>query len=244
METGRPDRDSARLDPVARVGRVPHPWPRVITIVMEVVLLGLIGLQVVDTDRAGAADADGWHSDELVIADLTANIRDAPDSLLESSLGSGDPVGYPEPWPASPGPSTSACFDSSLAAEDRRRGIAASLLTNVVLPADGTTLSGSAVIDASTSFRGSDTAVQFRASGEHLHDDLVSAHLTPNGWDRDLGHPGSSQRGLSAAERGAPCRDRGGPQQSRRSSGPQPVGQGVRPGCLRTGSGGRHWAAP
>ena len=136
--------------------------------VTEIVLLGLIGLQVVAGGRAGAADADGWHSDELVIADLTANIQKAPDSLLESYLGSGNPVGYYRTLAGVARSEHLSLFDSSLAAEDRRRGIAASLLTNVVLPADGTTLSGTAVIDASTSFRGPDTAVQFRVSGEHL----------------------------------------------------------------------------
>ena len=108
-----------------------------ITIVMEVVLLGLIGLQVVDADRAVAADADGWHSDELVIADLTANIQNAPDSLLESYPARATPWEILRTLAGFARSEHLSLFDASLAAEDRRRGIAASLLTNVVLPADG-----------------------------------------------------------------------------------------------------------
>lgn len=154
---------------------------QMLSILSVVVLLGILTFQVVDGDAAAMNYAGGWRSHEFTVADVTANIGHAPDSLVESQLGA-YPASYIRPLASYAASQHLSLFDTPLATEDRDRGLFPALLTQIIIPKDGASLSGTELLDAEA-VTTDDTSVQFRISGPTLgHALTISSTKTLYGW--------------------------------------------------------------
>ncbi len=165
----------ARLDHIIGLRELPEgldpiPRTRVVSMVALVALLGLVAVQVIAGDSGAIDDADAWHANQLMVADLTANVNQAPEGLLNAYLGPA-PAGYFRSMAGFARSQQLSLFDTSLAAEDQRRGIPPSLLR----PIEGTKLSGTQTLIAYAAVKeAATTTVQFRVTGGGLRDDIVS----------------------------------------------------------------------
>jgi hypothetical protein len=157
-------------------------WPRVVSLLALAGLLALMAIQLQLGTSPALADASAWHNQELTIAEVTANIDSASDTLVTRYLGS-YPASYMRQMARFAQAQHLSLFDTPLAAEDRRQGLNPDLLTVLLVPADGTIVSGVQVLDASAEVTKGVTAVQFRATGGNLHDAVIGVgRQTLVGW--------------------------------------------------------------
>ena len=160
----------------------PMPWTKVLALVSLIVLVGIMCVQVTSGDKAAMRNGGGWRSQELDVADVTANIHQAPDSLVESQLGS-YPPSYIRPLASFAKSDRLSLFNTPLVTEDVERGIFPSLLTQVIRPEDGTRLSGDELLEARAVPVPGITSVQFQISSSSLASALmITAARTDYGW--------------------------------------------------------------
>jgi hypothetical protein len=144
-------------------------------------LVALIVLALVIGTHPALDDAAAFRAEGLAADNVTANINDASDAVIASTLGS-YPVPYMRQLAGFAARDRLSLFDTPLAAEDRKRGLAASEIVTVVRPKYGDRLSGLQLVIAQISTKGV-TTVQFRISGPRLHGDVViKAKRTYVGW--------------------------------------------------------------
>ena len=91
-----------------------------VTVAVQLVLVGLILVQAVLTTRSGITAASDWHQRQLVAADVAVNIDEADDSLVQNALGLyGDyPTGLIRQMIATARSEHLSLFDTPLAAKD------------------------------------------------------------------------------------------------------------------------------
>jgi hypothetical protein len=158
-------------------------WP-----ILRLVLLSAVLLQIVFGAINGVTEARELHSDQISISDITANIDKAPDVLIEREV-------FQTPkWIRSMAHVAQArhlsLFATSAAATFNREGLFpafSELSTYVLLPANGATLSGTAVLDAVVTGDEPPTKVTFHLTGGSYPDNVIGtgrATLTPTlaGW--------------------------------------------------------------
>jgi hypothetical protein len=162
--------------------RIP-PIPRR-TVVNAVALGGLLVLMVIQFTvgfGAGLADANGWHGQELTVADVTANIDQATDGVVSGQLGQ-YPPSYIRPLAAFARAQHLSLFDTPLAPQLADEGLYPSLLTAVVYPKAWSVLSGSQFLDAFANTQGI-SSVEIRATGGTLDQRVVAkAQRHDYGW--------------------------------------------------------------
>jgi Bacterial Ig domain len=158
------------------------PWAQVVTVAAQLVLVVLIVFQLVLGTENGLIFARAWRSQEAVIADVSVNVKKAPDPMVQSQLGQLDPsfirqmAGYARSQRLS-------LFGTSVVAADTRQGLFPSLLTGVIVPADGSTVSGNTALDAVVSDSTNVKRVEFQATGPSLHGAIIGiATPKPYGW--------------------------------------------------------------
>ena len=209
------------------------------------VLSGLLVLEVLLGFTNGLTEGRNWHDTQSKVADVTANIKAAPDQLVRTFspyIYSAEQVRRLAAFASA---DRLSLFATSLASTDRRSGLFAGVVTKVIRPSNGAVLSGKALLDATTASTANGTTVQFRVTGHGLHDALVATgQLSPYGWLASWDYHHRGRRFLPIAQR---CLLR------RRKDGREPVdhGGGRPPGpCLArrmsqdggTGVGGLHAA--
>jgi hypothetical protein len=134
-------------------------------LLLPFVVLGLILVQIcVGTYEAFAA-ADVWHSRELIVADVTANINRAPNGLVQNTIGSLDQrAGFIRRMTHVASENHLSLFGTGLAAEFRRRGLTIDRTpptTEVVDPRSGTSVHGVQILGAKASQKYGVTRVTF-----------------------------------------------------------------------------------
>ena len=63
------------------------PWAQVVAVAAQLVLVVLIFFQVVLGTENGLNFARAWRGQEAVIADVSVNVKKAPDSMVQTQLG-------------------------------------------------------------------------------------------------------------------------------------------------------------
>jgi len=153
---------------------VPHLLPNLgpvgqlwTPVVLFVFALLLAVVQPVVSNKNGPADSGAWHSEEMNIANVTANIARAPNYVVQSTLG-GYSVPYMRQMAAFARSDHLSLFGTSLASEQAGAGLAASLQTSVLRPAQDATLRGTTTLVAGV-LAPDVTDVQFVVTGEGLN---------------------------------------------------------------------------
>ncbi len=192
---GRQDRGAGEWQGRATGKRTPLPGRKVVDGLVLGVLIVLVGAQVVVGVPAGLSDARSWHQRQLVTADVTANLSQAPDNVLEDELGQWPP-GFVRQMDQIARADRLSLFATPVAGALQRQGLFPSVVTQILTPADGGTVSGVQPLDASNLSRRAHTTVQFHLSWPPRHDVLIgtateteigyllqwdSTH-EPNGW--------------------------------------------------------------
>ena len=160
-----------------RSGRI--AWP-----VVRWVVVGAVVLQIVLGTLNGLSEAGRVRGDETALADITANIDRAPDSLV------GDEVLQSPAWIRNMAQIAKtdhlSLFATAAAAEYQKEGLFpwfSTIRIGVVIPADGATLSGVVLLDAVTVGDVSPTKVTFSvAAGSRPTELLGRAIRTADGW--------------------------------------------------------------
>jgi hypothetical protein len=147
---------------------------------------GLLVLQFLLGWGPGIGGAAGWHSAELERMNVAANSADASDGLLVSVLG---PDGNPyEPasslrqYVAEAKADRLSFFATQKAAQEVRQGLDRYLNTAVIRPAPGSTLSGTAILDAAVGDIHNVERVQFMARSSSRTTIVGRAMATGFGW--------------------------------------------------------------
>jgi hypothetical protein len=158
-------------------------------------LVLVIIVQAVLGVPSGLKDARTWHQEELVAADVTVNVGQVPDGLLQAAVGQWPP-GYIRQLADFARTDRLSLFATPMAASYRRQGLLPSVATAVVAPTDGAVVSGTTVLDARSLYHSPGTTVQFRLSRTAAHDTLIGratgtnygyvlhwgTTTVPNGW--------------------------------------------------------------
>lgn len=168
-DRGRPGPGGAPDVPhlLPNLGPVGQLWTPVVLFVFALVLAVC---QPVVSNKNGPADSGAWHSEEMNIANVTANITRAPNYVVQSTLG-GYSVPYMRQMAAFARSDHLSLFGTSLADEQASAGLAATLQTSVLRPAQDATLRGTTTLVAGVLAPGV-TDVEFVVTGEGL--DLVA----------------------------------------------------------------------
>jgi hypothetical protein len=189
LRTRTPDRSASivYLDgPVTRLLGLPtrhdpgRRWDQTFLFASRGVLVLAIGLLAVVGTANGLAKANRWRGTELQAADVTVNIKDASDSLVSKAVASGaseEVSSIKELTPFARSERLSL-FNTPLVARDTLRGS----YSVIQRPLDGTILSGTVVLAATTG-ASSNLTVRFFASGGALHQASIATGLhTTVGW--------------------------------------------------------------
>jgi hypothetical protein len=163
--------------------RSPLPRSAKVTWLAQLVLVILLVVQVGAATGQGLLFARAWHDQELTMADVEANIDRAPNGLILATLGA-YPTSFVRPLARFAQAQHLGLYNSGLYAQDRRSGLASSLVTQVLSPANRAVLSGTKVIWSEAYLSDPHDAVEFRVSGNGLHGKIV-AHTYKflfNGW--------------------------------------------------------------
>jgi len=136
------------------------------------VLVVVMGLQVVVSNRQGTTDGRGWRAYELTVANVTANIRSAPDDVIANTLGDYDPS-FIRSMAEVAREERLSLFATNLAATQERVGLDESVLVRVARPADGAVLAGEALLDAGA-YPDHVTSVEFLITGGGHRDTVVA----------------------------------------------------------------------
>jgi hypothetical protein len=147
----------------------------------------LLVLQFLLGWRPGIEGAAGWHTAELERMNVAANSADASDGLLVTALG---PDGNPyEPaaslrqYVAEAKADRLSFFSTPAAAQEVRQGLDRYLNSAVIRPVPGSTLSGSAILDAAVGDVHNLKRVQFMARSSPSQTIVVgTARGTGYGW--------------------------------------------------------------
>ncbi len=159
-----------------------YPWDALISLGAIAVFVLLMVSQALQGTQAGLDNARAWRSQLLGVADVTANIDKAPDSLVQSQLGP-YPIPYMRSLAAFSRSHRLSLFDTGLAAADGRQGIFPNLVTSVILPRSGAVVSGPSLLDARVGDARGMRELQFRVTGGTLHDATVgTGRQTFYGW--------------------------------------------------------------
>ncbi|MHB1518977.1 MAG: hypothetical protein ACYDDZ_02810 [Acidimicrobiales bacterium] len=168
------------------VGAVPRPpsrppeRSRKVGAVLLTVFLGLLVVQVGYSYHRGLADGRSWHSEETTIADVTANIGQSSNPIVQDQLGA-YPAAFMRQMAGFERSRRLNLFSTAEAAHYRRLGLFAHLFVEVVRPSDGAVVSGSALLDASVGEPAS--TVQFVLTGGMLHQTVIGiGRQTIYGW--------------------------------------------------------------
>ncbi len=172
---------------VVRLRHVPAPdGPTVrrsrVAAAVLVAVVALLAVPLVVGGRQGLADARGWRSQELTVADITANVDRAPDGVLSGLVSVYRPLGPTRELVRFARTDRLGLFATPLAAAEDRRGLDPGLVVTVLRPVEGQRLSGRVVLDAGTHVAGV-TGVQFLLSGGGRDGVPVAAGAaTAYGW--------------------------------------------------------------
>lgn len=159
-----------------------RPWAPKISLAVLVALAALMVVQVALGDGPAIQSGEDWHSVELTIADVTANINQAPDSLVAQELG-GYPPAFMRQLAVAARSERLSLFATPIYTQDARVGLFPTLVTQVLVPHEGAAVSGRTVLDASVTQIHGMTTLQFRVTGGSLHDAVVgTGRLTVAGW--------------------------------------------------------------
>ncbi len=136
----------------------------------RLVLAVVVGLQVVLGVVNGLSGARSWHQDQLLAANLTANINKIPGSVVSSAFIPGFPsdMAYTRRMVSIASAHHLSLFGTGAVAIDRRRGLPARFRpsTRVTSPSKGSILTGTATLAAGASAPlESVTSVEFWISG-------------------------------------------------------------------------------
>ena len=158
-----------------RPGRPPSVVARstAVAAVAMGILLSLFVLQVLLGFTNGLNEGRNWLHSQSKVADVTANINAAPDQLVQTFSPYVYSTEEVRRLAAFASADRLSLFATSLASTDRRSGLFAGVVTKVVRPRNGAVLSGKALLDATTASTTNVTTVQFRVTGNGLHDALV-----------------------------------------------------------------------
>jgi hypothetical protein len=158
------------------------PWAQVVTVAAQLLLIVLIVFQLVLGTENGLIFARAWRSQEAVIADVSVNVKKAPDPMLQSVLGQALNPSFIRQMAEYARSQRLSLFGTSVAAADTRQGLFPSLLTSVIVPASDATVSGNTTLDAVVS-DSNVKRVEFQATGPSLHRAIIgNAAPTPYGW--------------------------------------------------------------
>lgn len=155
---GNAGTDSGRSAQGSRRGRR-------LQIALLAIILVMLVVQVV-VGRQGISDASGWHSKELTIANVEANIAHAPDAVITNELGP-YPVEFMRPLALFAKSEGLSLYGTDLAAAEERRGLDPTLFTKVLRPFDGQRVTGSVILDAGVAAPGP-ARVEFRLTGKRI----------------------------------------------------------------------------
>lgn len=154
---------------------------------LPLVVLGLIALQICLGTSEAVGAADVWHSHELVAADVTANINDAPNALVQQSMGSlYQRAGFIRRMAEVARDDRLSLFGTGLAAEFRHQGLTVDRLpptTEVLTPKSGAIARGIQILGAQASQQYGVTRVTFAVTDRSGNRVFVgNASLTYYGW--------------------------------------------------------------
>jgi hypothetical protein len=96
----------------------------------------------------GLDNARGFHAEQLTVADITANIDEAPDSLVSGTLSFDKPAPFIRRMTTVLDKQHLSLFGTNLAAEDRSVGLFPDLIVRIVHPTPGTVVHGTTVLGA------------------------------------------------------------------------------------------------
>ncbi|HEY5110348.1 MAG TPA: hypothetical protein VII96_12135 [Acidimicrobiales bacterium] len=122
--------------------------------------------QPVVSNQKGPADSGGWHAEEVSIANVTANIDQAPDYVVQGSLGGYSPA-FIRDMTQFAREQRLSLFGTSSADDQTRIGLAPNFMTTVLRPSSGQVLSGRVLLDAGVVARHA-TDVEFLVTGQGL----------------------------------------------------------------------------
>lgn len=175
---------------VLAADRQTHPLPRreSVKVIVQLGLVGLIVVQLVLGTSDGLVQARVWHRSEVAVADVTVNINKASDPLVASYLADLPPA-FIRQTATTARVHKLSLFDTSAVAEYTRQGLFPWLLSQVLVPRPGTTVSGTTVLDASVFDDRGVSKVTFQLTGVSVHDGPIvrdrlvgTARLTTIGW--------------------------------------------------------------
>ena len=147
------------------------------------VVVGAVVVQILLGTLNGRSDGDRLRGDEIALADVTANIDRAPNSLVDDEILQ-SPVWIRKMAKIAEADHLSL-FATGAAAEYRKEGLFPWFFANrtrVIIPANGATLSSVAVIDALTVGVGATRVTFSVAEGSQPEELLGRATRTPDGW--------------------------------------------------------------
>lgn len=165
-----------------------QPSDRLLWPTLRLVLFGAVFLQIVLGTINGVTFASQEHGSQIDVSDITANVDRAPDNLLEAET-----LQTPQ-WIRTTVHIAKvrhlSLFATSAAAAFHKEGLFRlffAVSTNVLLPANGATLSGVAVLDAGATGAEKPTKVTFHLTGRSYPDAVIGtgqATLSPTlaGW--------------------------------------------------------------
>jgi hypothetical protein len=162
-----------------------RPFVQLADMVVCLVLALCILLQLTLGSEGALLNARGWRGEEISIADVTANIPNASDPLIQNTLGAYSPDFLRE-MAAFAKSDRLSLFATGSAADYSRQGLFPSLLISVTGPLPGGRMSGTEVLGANVLEAGAtptSARVQFHLSGTS-QGDAVIATATPTfyGW--------------------------------------------------------------
>ena len=153
--------------------------------VLWVGLAGVICIQVIFGTAHALTSAKSWSQSQKEVADITVNIDKASNPLLHSEIVKGSThvarqlVQIAKVYRLS-------LFATGAVGQYSRAGLLpelTALRVRIIVPRRGATLKGTSVLDAIASDLSGVTDVDFRLTGDGVHDTLIgAAQSTPYGW--------------------------------------------------------------
>ncbi len=175
---GSSSQDDDDLEPAP-----PAPWGLLVNWLARIVLVVLLVLQVGLATGQGMLFASAWRSQELTVVNVESNLTAATRDNQLSLLGGYIPQ-YILPLARFAQAQRLGPFDTPLYTENRRQGLMTDLLIQIQVPTGGARLSGTTLVAASASARYGHDTVEFRVTGQGLHNHVVVATAVPYfvGW--------------------------------------------------------------
>ena len=162
-------------------------WVRIDHLGLRAALIVALCLQVVIAPFEAFSAAETWHDQELAAADIAVNIGRAPNSLVRTGLGSSwQPVSYIRSMAQAARSEHLSLFDTASAAYYSSRGLTVDKtppITRVVIPPEGSTVTGTSGLIAKASDPYGVKQVTFILTGGSVHNLVIGrAHKTIYGW--------------------------------------------------------------